>query len=179
MQPVVAVVREQTDVIMRFGRGALSDLTTEELFWRPAPASWTVQREATGWVADWMEPEPEQLPPPTLAWQLWHCCWWLSMVIDHSFGDGRLHRANFDWAGPDVGFDAIVQLHDCWREHCDGLDAASWDDGDLVRWPYTDGRSFTLLAGWVSMELTKNLAEMAQARNYLQILAATGPSTSQ
>jgi hypothetical protein len=88
------------------------------------------------------------------------------MVIDHSFESGQLTRDTFTWAEPDAGFDAVVHLHDLWVEHCDRLDPGRWDHGALVRWPYTDGRPFTLLAGWVSMESTKNIAEMARARSY-------------
>lgn len=166
MLQVEAVLGKQSDVILGLGREALSGLSPEELFWRPAPTSWSVQQADGGWIADWIEPEPADLPPPTLAWQLWHCCWWLSMVIDHSFGFGRLTREAFTWAGPDAGFGAVAVLHDCWHEHCGRLAPEQWDDGALVRWPYSDARPFALLAGWVSMELTKNVAEMVRARGY-------------
>ena len=130
IQQVEAVLRTQTDVILSMGREALRDLTSEELFWRPAPTSWSLHQSDTGWVADWVEPEPAELPPPTPAWQLWHCCLWLSMVIDHSFGSRRLTRDAFDWAGPDAGLEPIFELHDRWRERCRNLGLARWDDGD-------------------------------------------------
>lgn len=59
--------------MLGLGREALRDLRSKELFWCPAPTSWSVSHTDTGWVADWIEPEPAELPPPTLAWQLWHC----------------------------------------------------------------------------------------------------------
>lgn len=46
-----------------------------------------------------------------------------------------------------------------------------WIASELTRWPYTDRRPFGLVAGWVSMELTKNVSEMARTRNYDEALA--------
>jgi len=43
--------------------------------------------------------------------------------------------------------------------------------GDVVAFPYEDGRPFIHIAGWASMELTKNLSEMCQLRRMVKDLA--------
>lgn len=160
------VITKQMDVIMGLGRQTLTKFPTEELLWKPSNTSWSVSRTTQGWVADWAEPEPEGLGPPSLAWQLWHANWWLSMVLDHSFGSRSLTRETFDWEGPDRGFAAIDELYARLVAALEAMDDQEWHASERTRWPYLDGRPFGMVVGWASMELTKNIAEMARARSY-------------
>ena len=41
-------------------------------------------------------------------------------------------------------------------------------DGALTKWPYADDRRFPHVAGWVKIELMKNVAEMSHP----QVLAS-------
>lgn len=165
------VVAKQVAVIVELGRQALAGLSVEEISWQPTPDSWTIRCTGGRWIADWTEPEPDDLDPPSLGWQLWHTAWWLSMVLDHSFGPGTLSREAFGWEGPARGFAVVDELQ---ARVLDGMLAVpdeGWISSELTRWPYTDGRPFGLVAGWVSMELTKNISEMARSRNYYDALA--------
>lgn len=95
---------KQVMVVIDLGRQALAGLSMEEIFWQPTSDGWTVRRTGDRWIADWAEPEPHDLDPPSIGWQLWHAAWWLSMVLDHSFGPGTLTRETFQWEGPARGF---------------------------------------------------------------------------
>jgi hypothetical protein len=76
----------------------LQGLDTGECLWRPAAKGLHVQRAADGtWRADWPEHERYDLGPPSIAWVTWHMGMWWSMVLDHSFGSGRLTRDAVTW----------------------------------------------------------------------------------
>lgn len=167
------IVRKQMDVMVGFGRETLAGLSVDELLWKPSAASWSVARGSGSWVADWVEPEPSGLPPPSLAWQLWHCAWWLSMLLDHTFGTGTLTRERFRWEGPDRGFAVIEDPHERLWARLDELGEQDWVSSERTRWPYQDGRPFGMVVGWASMELTKNVAEMARGRAYHAVRAET------
>lgn len=48
-----------------------------------------------------------------------------------------------------------------------GLSTEDLIGGRLTRFPYQDGRPFVYIAGWASMELTKNLAEICLLRRMI------------
>jgi DinB superfamily len=116
------------------------------------------------WVADWPEDEAYALGPPSIAWLTWHVGFWWSTVLDHSFGEGRLHREEISWPG---GADAAIRwIHDLqsrWKNALDPLDETDFASPALSRWPFSD-RSFAEVAAWVNLELTKNAAEIGYAR---------------
>lgn len=159
------VVAKQMAVIVDLGRDALADLSMEEIAWQPTPNSWTVHDTGDRWIPDWVEPEPDDLDPPSLGWQLWHAAWWLSMVLDRSFGPGTLTREMFEWEGPERGFAVVDDLQAAVVDAMLAVPDEGWIASELTRWPYTDGRPFGLVAGWVSMELTKNVSEMVRSRS--------------
>lgn len=159
------VLRSQLAVVWRLAGVTLSGLTTEECLWVPSEDAWTVREGPNGrWVADWQEPEPDPVPPTSIAWLQWHVLWWWSTVIDRSFGDGSLRREDVVWPGASESMDAIGRLHDEWLRHLDGLAAADLSSGEMTRWPYDDGRPFAHVVAWVNIELMKNVAEMAYIR---------------
>jgi hypothetical protein len=161
------IVGRQLELTWRLAQVTLDGITLEECLWVPAAESWSVRPGPDGrWEADWQEPEPEDPPPPSLGWQLWHAAWWWSMVIDHSFGQGALTRETFEWSGPEQGFDQIERLYRRWSALITDLPSEQWESAELTRWPYRGDRPFAHLAGWVNAELMKNVAEMHLTRRY-------------
>ena len=77
----------------------LTGLDTEECLWRPAAQGMHVHRAPDGtWRADWPEHERYDLGPSSIAWLTWHLGFWWSMVLDHSFGAGKLDTRSSDLA---------------------------------------------------------------------------------
>lgn len=163
------VIERQLDLTWRLAELTLAGITVEECLWVPATASWRVRRRPDGsWEADWAEEEPEDHAPPTLGWQLWHVAWWWSMVLDHSFGAGTLTRERFEWVGPEAAFEQITDLHGRWSARIRDLGPEDWAGVELTRWPYRGDRPFVHVAGWLNVELMKNVAEMHLTRGYFK-----------
>lgn len=162
---MIPMLRQQLQMTWGLAEMALDGLTDNEALWCPSPDSWTVRQGDDGlWHADWEEPEPWPAPPPSIAWIQWHVIWWWSTVIDRSFGTGDLARQDVSWPGASEAMGAVDQLRHRWLDHLDSLDEADLLDNTLSHWPYSDGRPFGLIAGWVNIELMKNTAEMCQLR---------------
>jgi hypothetical protein len=86
------------------------------------------------------------------------------MVLDHSFGAGRLTRDQVAWPGAaGAARDWIHGLEAQWREQIAGLDARDLNSDARTRWPFRD-RPFGDVLAWVNVELTKNAAEIGYAR---------------
>jgi hypothetical protein len=162
----LGILRKQLHITWSLARAVLTDLTDDECLRAPSAASYTVRRDGPGgtWVADWEEPEPWPAPPTSLAWLQWHAIWWWSMVIDHSFGGAALRREDVTWPGAGAATSRLEDLHDEWVVRLDDLDDDDLRSAERTRWPYTDGRPFGQVVGWVNVELTKNVAEMSVAR---------------
>ena len=143
----------------------LDTLTTEECLWRPSARGLHVHRCAAGhWIADWPDHEGFDLGPPSAAWTSWHIGYWWSTVIDQSFGDGILSRHEIYWPGDGPSTASWISgLEHRWLTALDDLDDAAFASHDLTKWPYRD-RPFSDLVGWVTVELTKNAAELGMAR---------------
>jgi hypothetical protein len=154
----------QLKVTWSFAEEVLVDVTPDEALWTPSPESWTVRDIDGRWAADWVEPEPWPLPPTSLAWVQWHVMWWWSTVLDRCTGDGELQRADVTWQGPEDSMVVMRALHDTWIAFLSSLTDDDLSSNELTRWPYTDGRPFAFVAGWVNVELMKNVAEMAMLR---------------
>ena len=118
-------------------------------------------------------PSPWPAPPTSIAWLQWHVIWWWSTVIDRSFGDGSLEREQVTWPGASEAMAAIDALRVRWLGHLEALADADLADNTLSRWPYSDGRPFGLIAGWVNVELMKNVAEMCQLRRMTPFLGGS------
>lgn len=148
------MLQQQLQVTWGLAEMVLDDLTNEEALWCPAPDSWTVHQADDGrWHADWAEPEPWPAPPTSIAWIQWHVIWWWSTVIDRSFGDGGLERQDVTWPGATKAMGTIDDLRQCWLDRLDSLTDTDLLDNALSRWPYTDGRPFGHIAGWVNIKL--------------------------
>jgi hypothetical protein len=143
----------------------LDSLTTDECLWRPAAKGLHVyEAEGGRWIADWPDREDYDLGPPSAAWTTWHIGYWWSMVLDHSFGQRSLTREEVCWPGDaPAAVSWIKGLERQWLEAVGGLDDRQLAAADLTRWPYTR-RPFGDVVGWVTVELTKNAAEIGMVR---------------
>jgi hypothetical protein len=143
----------------------LTGLETEECLWRPAAQGMHVHRAADGtWRADWPEHERYDVGPPSIAWVTWHIGFWWSMVLDHSFGPGKLTRESVTWPGTADGVrDWLGRLHGDWLAALDELGDNDLQSTQRTRWPFRD-RPFGDVVAWVNVELTKNAAELGYAR---------------
>ena len=162
---IKSALNAQFGTASRLANYHLATLTDDECFWRPAPVGPNVQLSAEGrWTADWPEDEAYALGPPSIAWLTWHIGFWWSMVLDHSFGEGRLRREDIIWPGNAAAAVAWISgLESRGVEALDVLTEAELQSSQLTRWPFLD-RPFADVAAWVNLELTKNAAEIGYAR---------------
>jgi hypothetical protein len=155
----------QLEIAWKLTSYHLDGLTTEECLWRPARTGLHVQRSADGgWRADWPDHESYDLGPPSIAWVTWNIGFWWSMVLDHSFGEGRLSRENVSWPGDaDAVREWLGRLHGHWGAKLEALSDDELRSASRTRWPFTD-RPFGDVVAWVNIELMKNAAEIGYAR---------------
>jgi hypothetical protein len=86
------------------------------------------------------------------------------MVLDHSFGPGKLTRESVTWPGTADGVrDWLGRLHGDWLAALDELGDNDLQSTQRTRWPFRD-RPFGDVVAWVNVELTKNAAELGYAR---------------
>lgn len=161
---VPEVLTVQLRITWSLAELVLPGATHEQCLWLPTPESWTVRDVGGVWVADWVEPEPQDVGPPSLAWCQWHVVWWWSTLLDHCTGHGTLRREDVPWPGAAEFLPTLRGLRDRWVAFLDTLTPADLASNELTRWPYTDGRPFEQVVGWVVVELMKNVAEMALLR---------------
>jgi DinB superfamily len=160
-----ALLMRQFDTAWALATYHLDGLTTEECLWRPGRTGLHVTQDASGaWHADWPEHEAYALGPPSMAWITWHLGFWWSMVLDQSFGDGRLRREDVTWPGGAEASRAWVgRLSDQWRTAVERLEDAEFFASTRTRWPFVE-RPFGDVVAWANIELTKNAAELGYAR---------------
>ncbi len=158
-------LRRQFEIAWRLAALHLEGLTTEECLWRPAVRGLHVHRMADGrWLADWPNHEGYDLGPSSVAWLTWHLGFWWSMVLDHSFGEARLERANVTWPGEAEAVHRwITGLRDRWWSRLEVLTDSDLQATDRTRWPFQQ-RPFGDVVTWVNLELTKNAAEIGYVR---------------
>ncbi len=167
----------QLDIAWALASHHLDSLTTDECLWRPARRGLHVARHGDGtWIADWPDHEGYDLGPPSIGWLTWHMLFWWSMVIEHSFGDGRLRREAVTWPGSaDAARDAIRDHHSRWRASIEALTDADLGTDERTRWPFA-GRPFAEIVAWANIELAKNAAEIGYARFLYAVRQDTGPA---
>lgn len=165
MSPTARVLLGQFDVAWNLTWLHLQSLTTEECLWRPASRGLHVHPSAEGeWRADWPASEGYDIGPPSIAWITWHMVYWWSMALDHSFGARRLSRDEVRWPGDADSVRArLTSLHDQWRARVEALTEADMRSAEHTAWPYVD-RPFGDVVAWLTVELTKNAAEIGYAR---------------
>lgn len=143
----------------------LEGLTTEECLWRPAGKGLHVHRSGDGeWRADWPDSEGYDVGPASIAWLTWHMGFWWAMVLDHSFGDGRLSRADVAWPGSaEAVRESLGRLKERWQTELGALRDDDLRSARRTRWPFQD-RPFGDVIAWLNVELMKNAAEIGYAR---------------
>ncbi|MFI0356782.1 DinB family protein [Actinomadura sp. 9N407] len=166
--PRVDLLVRQLDIAWSLLEYHLKDLDDVVCLWEPAPHCWTVRPDDHGrWVADWQVPEPDPVPAVTIAWVTWHIGFWWTTTIGHCFGSGAPEREAITWPGGAAAMaDWLRGLNEAWRVRLRDLSDADLDSTDRTAGlPW--GRDLTLaeVAGWVSIELTKNVAEVGLIRN--------------
>ena len=155
----------QFEIAWKLASFHLDGLTTGECLWRPAGDGLHVQQTPEGrWIADWPDHEGYDLGPPSIAWLTWHIGFWWSMVLDHSFGEGALSREHVTWPGSADGVrEWLGELQQQWQAILDQTTDRDLQSLQRTRWPFQD-RPFGDVVAWVTVELTKNAAEIGYAR---------------
>lgn len=158
--------RRQFDIAWALTEFHLDALTEDDFGWEPAGLCWTVHRDDAGrWHADYADVEPDPVPVPTIAWLTWHIDYWWSAAICALRGRTPPNATDVDWAG--TGHDAVARLRslaDQWRELVAGLTSAQLSEPAVFPWGAGEGRSVADTVLWVTVELTKNAAEIGQLR---------------
>lgn len=152
----------------------LDGLTTAECLWTPAAKGLAVRQAAQGaWTRDWPSEESYDIGPPSAGWITWHIGFWWSMVIDRTFGPGQLEREQVTWPGSaGAAVQWILDLERQWLASIEDLDDARLASTELTRWPFTD-RPFADVVAWVTVELTKNAAELGMVRFLYAVRSAS------
>ena len=161
----LSCLRRQFDTAWKLAEYHLDGLTNEECLWRPAEAGLHVHQDPDGaWIPDWPTHEGYDLGPPSIAWTMWHMCFWWRMAIDHSIGDAALTCEDIRWPGSAEAARAeIAALKGEWCARVLTLDEGDLASTARTRWPFRD-RPFSDVLAWVNVELTKNAAEIGYAR---------------
>ena len=147
----------QFDLARGFGSRFVLDRVDDDLaLWEPSDHVATVHRTASGWVADWPDEEHPPLPEATVGWLLWHIEFWWGNAADAVEGRRVRTPGEVSWSG---STDGIRAAGDRWRAI---LERAALDAPVTGLMP--EPRSFSFVASWVTVELTKNLAEINQLR---------------
>lgn len=162
-----AVLNRQVLVMLELADTSLAGVTLDECLYQVSEQSWTVH-EVDGRLVGELSDEPPDLPTPSLAWTMWHPIWWLTVLLAHARDREIPAPESVQWPGPETSLATIRQLWADWTDFADKLDDDSLRSGELIRFPYTDGRAFVHTLGWSSMELVKNLAEMCMLRRLLR-----------
>jgi DinB superfamily len=159
------VLLRQLDVSWRLASYHLDGLTTEECLWRPARVGpRLIEMEPGRWGARIPKHERYDLGPATIGWLTWHMGYWWSMVLNRTFGDGKLDAARVAWPGSAEATVAwITAQHTEWRQRLESASDADMLSRERVHWPYTH-KPFADLAAWVNIELMKNAAEIGYVR---------------
>jgi len=102
------------------------------------------------------------VPAVTIGWLTWHIGFWWTTTLGHCFGSGAPEREEITWPGSLAAAAAWLRgLKDRWRSHLSGLTDADLDSTDrTASLPWGGGQTLADVAGWVNVELTKNVAEI-------------------
>ncbi|MGE2833426.1 DinB family protein [Mycobacterium sp. SMC-4] len=163
---MITAVRRQFEVAWALTEIHLSALGEDDFLWEPGPLCWTVRRGDDGlWRADFAEVEPDPVPVPTIGWLTWHVDFWWSAAIDSLTGAPLRPPSEVPWAGDGAG--AVARLRALaarWQTLLDGLTEEGAAEPATFPWGADAGRTVADTVLWVTVELTKNAAEIGQLR---------------
>lgn len=156
-------VRRQFDVAWALTEFHLAALVEADFGWEPADLCWTVRCDASGrWRADFAEIEPDPVPVPTIAWLTWHIDFWWSAAIASLAGRTPAAPADVSWPGS--GDAAVARIRDLAEQWRNTLPQLNFGAPAVFPWGEDAGRTVADTALWVTVELTKNAAEIGQLR---------------
>ncbi|WP_067966039.1 DinB family protein [Nocardiopsis trehalosi] len=161
--PRIHLLTRQLDIAWALFEHHLADLDDTAHLWEPAPGAWTVRPDAEGrWVPDWQVPEPEPVPTLTIAWLTWHIGYWWTTTLGHCVDGSAPDREEIFWPGSaDAAAAWLRDLHTRWRAVLEPLTDADLDSTErTATLPWGAGMTLGDVAGWVTVELTKNVAEI-------------------
>ena len=140
-------------------RFVLPDLDEVVAHWQPSTHVCAVRESDDGhWSVDFPDETVTPLPDATAAWLLWHITWWWTNAVRWTQNSEALPVAALPWPGSvTAAVSEIKRQHRRWQRLLEqqpmtGTTAA----------PIPIGQTFAGLASWVNVELTKNIAELAQ-----------------
>ena len=141
-----------------FSEYYLPAVTDDIAAWRPsANAVGLVIRDGTAYP-EWPDETTEPIPDTTVGWLLWHIEWWWSNAIHGARGAGSTKPQAFGWSGSaEASRVRLIELHDQWVEILNTTDLDHQCDA-----PFPTPQPLSAIAGWVNVELMKNVAELGQ-----------------
>lgn len=144
----------------------LAALADDDFLWEPAPLCWTVRRDGAGqWWPDFADVEPDPVPVPTIAWLTWHIDYWWSAALAALQGLPLPAPAEVTWPGDGAGAVARIRaLAEQWQNLLADLTIDRMAGPAPFPWSPADGRTVADTVLWVTVELTKNAAEIGQLR---------------
>lgn len=166
--PRTVLLLRQLDITWSLLEYHLQDLDDATTLWEPAPGSWTVRPDGRGrWTADWQVPEPDPAPTVTIGWVTWHIGYWWTTTSGHCFGSGAPEREEITWPGTaTAAADWLRGLKHDWRARLHEVTDADLDSTErTTTLPWGQELTLADVAGWVTVELTKNVAEIGLLRH--------------
>lgn len=163
------ILERQVELMLQLADDVMVGVTLEECLWRPTTDGWTVHHRDGHWFGE-LDEEPPNPPTPSLGWVMWHPIWWLSVLLADARNEPAPTAESVEWPGPQQSLATIRRLWSEWIALLDELTPEQLASAELTGFPYRDDRPFVHIAGWASMELTKNLSEMAQLRRLVREL---------
>jgi len=112
---------------------ACAELTDEEFYWEPAPASWSIRRRDEcrtptpfgngDWLVDFEVPEPTPAPLTSIAWLFWHVGSMPARLTEVDFLGGN-RTMDSGWTSPYLthhpvftnAADAATAMRDGWAD---------------------------------------------------------------
>lgn len=163
---MIDAVRRQFELSWALAELHLDKLDEADFLWRPAENCWTVHPDGRGvWHADFAEVEPDPVPVPTIAWLTWHVDFWWSAAIDAATGAPVRAPSEVTWAGD--GAAAVTRVRTLaarWRSLLDDMTDENMSAAASFPWGADAGRTVADTVLWVTVELTKNAAEIGALR---------------
>ncbi|MEU7898099.1 DinB family protein [Nonomuraea sp. NPDC049152] len=162
----VELLLRQLDIAWTLFEYHLKDIDDSLCLWEPASNCWTVRPDGRGrWVADWEVPEPDPVPTVSIGWVTWHIGFWWTTTLGHCFGEGAPPREEIAWPGTAAAAaDWLRGLKEEWRAQLLRLDDADLDSADRTAGLWGQDQTLAHVAGWLNVELTKNVSEIGLLR---------------
>ncbi|WP_026120574.1 DinB family protein [Nocardiopsis potens] len=162
----------QLDIAWALFEHHFADIDDAACLWEPAPGAWTVRPDAEGrWRPDWQVPEPDPVPALTIGWLTWHMDYWWTTTIGHCLHGGAPDREEITWpGGAAAAAERLHGLKEEWRAGLLALSDADLDSADRTAGlPWGEGLPLSAVAGWLNIELAKNVAEIGMVHHLYRL----------